>query len=637
MQKLEDVSGQRASESDGEKPHSNRDVPIMSMSYHLDDLSISFPETVDPFAVPEKDLADQYFNAYMESVHPSFTMIRKNTFTTQYEQFYKKKQFSPPPRKWLAVLNMIFALGCRYCKYTGKVSIGETDTDDTVFLNRARKLCLCGNVLFEHDDLQQIQVILLVAFYLIALGQVNGYVYNPSSVFTPAYTDLFDSASKFSSLALRSAISLGINLKFKDDRTHYASREARTRLWWSIFLLEHLVTSITGRISGCGEGLSAALLPVPFDEDGAERNPNLSEIFRNQKLQASRLQLTMFQTDDEAQAASAWLSQCEPSPTLLFHCIVDLNVISQSVINSVYSIQGLRESPGQLESRLQKYNRCMDVWLRKVPTPYRFTVSPGDDTFLPPGIGHVETDYTREQITLAVYYYGARITLCRPCLSHSPDPRQKVSERSPRANFRTQMTLACLRAATNLLSILPEIPDTTWLTTVTPWWAILHFIMQATTALLIGLSTHFANDTELAAAGSTTTSSSTTERGSSKDENTSTETTPASPPLTKDTIVAQTQKAMHWLHHLGFSNRAARRAFILCERFVSRIGPKLGIDVDALPTSEAFPPVGDVDMIGASDCSGPDNGGGDGGDGLGDGGGLFSDMLVSDALAMVDD
>lgn len=71
------------------------------------------------------------------------------------------------------------------------------------------------------------------------------------------------------------------------------------------------------------------------------------------------------------------------------------------------------------------------------------------------------------------------------------------------------------------------------------------------------------------------------------------------------------------------------------------MGPNLGIDIDALPTSEAFPPVGDVGMVGASDCSGSDNGGCDDGDGLGDGlghgSGLFADMLVSDALAMVDD
>lgn len=178
MQKLEDVSDQREHGlSDGEKPTS-KDIPINSMSYHLDDLSIPFPDTVNPYAVPEKELADKYFNAYMKSVHPSFTVVRKRTFTTQYEQFYKKKHLRPP-RKWLAVLNMILALGCRYCRLTGKVVAGERDTDDTVFLNRARILCLSGNVLFEHDDLQQIQVMLLVAVYLVALGQVNGYDMRP--------------------------------------------------------------------------------------------------------------------------------------------------------------------------------------------------------------------------------------------------------------------------------------------------------------------------------------------------------------------------------------------------------------------------------------------------------------------------
>ncbi|KAL4783443.1 fungal-specific transcription factor domain-containing protein [Aspergillus varians] len=584
MQKLEDLWHQ--SESDGDK--SNKSASIMSMSYHLDDLAIPFPESVDPFAVPEKELADQYFNAYMESVHPAFTVIRKNTFTTQYEQFSKKRNFSPPPRKWLAVLNMIFALGCRYCKLTGQVAVGEVDTDDTEFLNRARKLCLSGNVLFEHDDLQQIQVMLLVAFYLVALGQVNG-------------------ASKFSSMALRSAISLGINLRFKDDKTHYASKEARTRLWWSIFLLEHLVTSITGRISGCDEGLSAALLPVPFDEEGAECNPGFSEPSSNSSLQVSCLQLTLFQTEDEAQSAAAWVSNREPSPTLLFHCLVDLNVIAQTIINNVYSLQGLRESSVQFEQRLQKYSQKLDTWLRKVPISYRFAISQEDDTYLSPRKGGAATKFARERIILAIYYYSARITLCRPCLSHTPTPLHKASNFSSRANFRAMTTLACLRAAISLLSILPENPDIAWLTTITPWWATLHFIMQATTALLIGLSTRPANETE-------------------------TNTTPQNknaylPTLDRHTMVSETQKALRWLHHLGFSSRAARRAFILCERFLSRMGPSLGLTVDELPSSEAFPPVGDVNMVGPEELSGFAN----------EGYALHADGLTVDGLAMVDD
>jgi hypothetical protein len=561
MQKLEDVSDQREHGlSDGEKPV-NKDIPINSMSYHLDDLSIPFPDTVNPYAVPEKELADKYFNAYMESVHPSFTVVRKRTFTTQYEQFYKKKHLRPP-RKWLAVLNMIFALGCRYCRLTSKVLAGERDTDDTVFLNRARILCLSGNVLFEYDDLQQIQVMLLVAVYLVAMGQVNG-------------------GSKFSNMALRSAISLGINLRFQDEKTPAASKEARTRLWWSIFQIEHIVTSITGRISGCSEGLSAALLPVPFNEEGADRNPGLSEIFRNRNLRCTRLQLTLFQNQEQVESAAAWLRKCGPSPALLFHIIVDLHIIAQAVINSIYSIQGLRQSTVHLEQRLHRHSESMDNWLRKIPLHYRFFISPEDDAFhLPPGAKEAESDYTRERITLAVYYYSARITLCRPCISHSHSPTtsQKSSDSNSRASFRATMTYTCLRSSISLLSILPETPDTAWLISVTPWWSILHSLMQAITALLVSLATESVENT----AGNKPQ----VDKGAQ---------------VTKTNVISQTSKALRWLHHLGFSSLAAARAFTLCESFVRRMDPSLGFDLGDLASSKEFPSEGDVDMFGVGD------------------------------------
>ncbi|KAL2864938.1 transcription factor domain-containing protein [Aspergillus lucknowensis] len=550
MQKLEDVSGQRArSESDGEKHH-NRDIPIMSMSYHLDDLTIPFSDLVDPFATPPKEVADHYFNAYMQSVHPAFMVIRQSTFTSQYEQFFTKT-FVNPPRKWLAVLNMIFALGCRFCKLTGESWMGGPYTDDIEFLNRTRKLCLSGNVLFDHDDLQQIQVELLVAFYLVALGQVN-------------------SASKFSSMALRSAISLGINLRIQDDRTHFASKEARGRLWWSIYLLEHLLTSITGRISGCGEGLSAALLPVPFDERASSRDQELHSIIRDKSLQTSHLHLTIYQNDEESQAAAAWLSKCEPNPTLLFHCLADLGAISQTVINSVYSVQGLRKSPDRLEQHLQKYSKSMDVWLQKVPEAYRFTLSSDDNTYSVPQ----NAGYIRERITLAIYYFSARITLCRPCLSHISCSTKRGREHRSRSSFRAMMTVTCLRASCSLLSILPNRPDTVWLTSVTPWWAILHFIMQATTALLIGLSTSPTSDSDV----------------DMEDE-------PGLPSLTREMMVKETRKAFRWIHHLALSSRTARRAFLICESFLGRMGHTLGLDISDLPSSESLPPqVEDVEM-----------------------------------------
>ncbi|KAL4869719.1 fungal-specific transcription factor domain-containing protein [Aspergillus spectabilis] len=596
MQKLEDVSDERAHDSqvNGDK---SKDIPITTMSYHLDDLEIPLPEDVDSFGLPPKPLADLYLSAYMESVHPSFAVVRKYMFMDQYEDLFQNNKLYSTPHKWLAVLNMIFALGCRYCKLTGRIAAGGPDTDDGQYLSRARKLCLGQSVLFDHDDLQQIQINLLVAFYLVALGQINR-------------------ASKFSSMALRAAISLGINLRFKDDNTPYSSKEARNRLWWSIFLLEHMLTSITGRLSGCGEELSAALLPIPFDEEESGRK--LNEIFRNPvSQQSSRLQLTLYQTEDEASSTAAWIAKCEPSSTLMFHCIVDLVIIAQTVINSVYSIQGLRETSGQVEARLQKHSRSMDTWLRKVPAPYRFTVSLKDDNYYIPA----NASYVRERITLAMYYYSARITLCRPCVSHTSASLQKARDPSSRSRFRALMTLCCLSASCSLLSILPDHPDAIWLTTVTPWWAILHFIMQATTALLIGLSVRPPSASEL-----------------------NTDQDPNLPNLSRDNMVRETQKAFRWLHHLAATSTAARRAFVLCDNFLRRMGPSLGIDLAGLPGQETLPSLGkggggnpgmgvEVDML-----NGQSQGDGYGfGFGFGYGYGYMDGFGYADGLVMVDD
>lgn len=149
--------------------HHKLDVPISLMNYHLDDLKIPFVRDVDAFETPPKEVADEYFNAYMTYVHPLYGALRKRAFTAQYRQLYIQR--SKPPKKWLALLNMIFAIGCRYCKLLNPSDDGRQD--DLLFLTRARVLGLPEGVLFEHADLQQIQLEFLVAVYMLCLGQVN--------------------------------------------------------------------------------------------------------------------------------------------------------------------------------------------------------------------------------------------------------------------------------------------------------------------------------------------------------------------------------------------------------------------------------------------------------------------------------
>ncbi|RAL11937.1 uncharacterized protein BO97DRAFT_478321 [Aspergillus homomorphus CBS 101889] len=552
-----------------------QDTPMAATNYYLDDLAIPAMSDVDPYTLPPKDVANRLFRCYMETVHPSFNVVSKMFFASQYKHFVIQgnRQIEPGDR-WRAILNMIFAIGSRYCQ----LAYGETgaDYDDVAYLNRARKLTLGENIIFEHANLQQIQAEFLVAFYFLSMCQVNR-------------------SFKFSSMAFRSAVSLGINLRLENPETSRAAKEARTRLWWSIYLFEHLLTAITGRVSCVGESLSATPLPIPFEEE-AWNNPEVRPILEDPILRTSRLKLTLLQSDKEATVSASWLASCAPSPSLYFHLLVDLCSITQAIINKVYSIQGLRDRASQVEQRIRKLDVILKIWLGKVPSPYQFTPGDQDDSFhVPPAF---RNQYTRERTSLAISYYSARITLCRPCLTRSglksgsmslkepPNPPAPASSTDPnnnsagRGEFRNEMARICVRSACSLLSVLPDTPDLPWLTSVTPWWCILHYIMQATTAILLHLSCW---PPVLPSTGGQAFIDTTASSSSSSNHQ------PPTGLTDMRTMTHQMKKGLRWLHHLSFTQTAARRAFRQCHGVVRRIAPSIGIDISDIPDGSDLP------------------------------------------------
>ncbi|KAJ5272268.1 hypothetical protein N7478_007393, partial [Penicillium angulare] len=569
IQKLEDSVGRSSSGGMSDSSHlessegpagdsapSNdkiaREIPIAMMSYHLDDLPIPDvnPQT-DQFGIPPRERADQYFNAYMTFVNPFFSAVRQSTFTQQYLLFFNRL-YDPnrkvdPPRKWLAVLNMIFAIGCRHCRLTDHANSDVYD-DHLVFLMRARQLSLQDNILFEHTGLQQIQLEFLVAVYLLCTGRVN-------------------SASKFVNMALHSAISLGINLRILDERTDRASKEARCRLWWSIYSLVHLLTSMHGRVTGVGESLCSVQLPTPVEEEKFDE-PEIQRLFLDQ---ASRIEVsaTLFEKLNQPYPVPSWTFTVPPSSSLFFHYLVDLILISQSALNKIYSIEGAREGTSRTEYRLQKYALRMDRWLSKLPPTYQFTKPDAG----PWSLNHAQLDdeslpYTRERVCLAMSYYSARITLCRPCLSENHrDP--VTQEKTSRAKLRAEMATHCLQASCSLISTFPEKIDLAWLARVTPWWSVLHFLMQSTTALVLGLLY-----CSFAPPG---------QDGQKPSDHPATLSGASYPSLLESDLVTalgMTKKALLWIHTMASVDAAAYRAFKLCDNFIRRIAPKLKVDLE---------------------------------------------------------
>ncbi|KAJ5897474.1 hypothetical protein N7504_007762 [Penicillium tannophilum] len=394
---------------------------LHALNYHLDDLDISVPEPVQLYAMPPRELADRLFDDYFSKTHPFFPILSKQLFRGQYQTFLDTSTRPDPARpgdKWLAVLNIIFAIGAKHAHLTNAAWRGE-DNDHLVYLTRARLLSMNSDVLFSHPDLQQVQVEGLIAFYLLASDQINR-------------------AWRISALAIRSAITLGINLKITSTKTPSITKEARYRVWWCLYSFEHMLGIMTGRSIYSLDGGYATPLPLPFEEEQLQENPAAAEVLNNPTLRDA-----------------------------------DLTVVTQEILNKVYTTTAVLLPWSDIESRLDDLRFRIDLWKSSLPAALDFT---REETGGSP-------DHLRCKLFLAFHYYSARITLGRPCLCRR-DARQQNAPQT----FSHTMALIALESANGMLDLIPDEPDVVQLYQVCPWWCVLRYLMQSATVFLLELS-----------------------------------------------------------------------------------------------------------------------------------------------------
>ena len=149
----------------------DEEFSIQNSSYHLDDLSISTFDHVDPNEMPTTETARHLFNAYMTRVHPSFPLVGRSVMTAQFNKFLRG-DIGNPPSQWLAVVNLIFAIGARYAHLIQADWKGD-DRDHLIYFARARILSMSGEGVFRHPDLQYIQVTGLMSLYFLCTSQIN--------------------------------------------------------------------------------------------------------------------------------------------------------------------------------------------------------------------------------------------------------------------------------------------------------------------------------------------------------------------------------------------------------------------------------------------------------------------------------
>ncbi|KAL1963610.1 hypothetical protein VTN77DRAFT_8055 [Rasamsonia byssochlamydoides] len=523
---------------------------IASLNYYADNMDMALPEQVDSHEIPPREVANRLFGVYLTSVHPSFPIIGMSTFVSQYQLFFSQPSVKPG-NKWLAILNLIFAIAAVY-SHLVHAEWEANENDHTVYFSRARVLSM-KDPLFDHPDLQQLQVEGLTSFYLLATGQINR-------------------SWKVSGSAVRGAMALGLHLRNVGIYTSDTSKEIRYRVWWSLYTMDHLLSVMTGRPSCIVDCTCTTPLPIPFDESEFQRE-EVAQLLSNPSRKGLWVQdwtppcssiPSPSQADDPTTevsmskgsetGASEWLKSLPPSMSLYFFHLATLTSIAKRVNMKLYSAEAVQSPWPSFEFTIQSLIMETNSWVLNLPEAYDFTS------------GQTSQSTVTQKTGLAFPYYSTKIAITRPCLCRL----EQHCQTDGTYDFCSKTGAECVESACQIIKLLPETPDAVLLNKISPWWCSLHYIMQATTVLLLELSFRAEHVPE------------------------------------KGVEVSQAaKKAVEWLHELSKSSSSAHRAWKLCDDFLRRLAPQVGIDVSDLPGEEPAidPAVNFVAALDGVSCS----------------------------------
>jgi hypothetical protein len=156
-----------------------------------------------------------------------------------------------------------------------------------------------------------------------------------------------------------------------------------------------------------------------------------------------------------------------------FKAGVQLSIITQNILTSLYSAGTMIRSPSDVQQDTTFLSQRLDQWFSSLPLelkPYGDTRDPSDG-------------FSRERVLLKFQFCSARILLTRPCLAARRQPRKDAQD----ASFARNMADGCIEAAKIIVGSLPD-DFSSRIYEDLPWWCLVHHMMQAVSVFLLGLS-----------------------------------------------------------------------------------------------------------------------------------------------------
>ncbi|KAF1829453.1 hypothetical protein BDW02DRAFT_509885 [Decorospora gaudefroyi] len=441
--------------------------PVSSFSFwaDCDDVNIDF--YVDPNELPQPAMAESLVQCYMLKVHDSFPILPRKPFENQTRVYFTALRNGNAPRlspKWQAVLNLVFAIGANYLYLCDKCCRAD---DHLVYQARARAFGLNEAIVTTHTDVPQIQSLGLLAFYWLSTGQVSR-----------AWTIL--------GVALRSAYALGLHVRNEVPSATAVQRESLVQTWWSLYSLERTLSIITGRPSIVVDSCCSVPLPMAVPEEDISE-----EVEAAYRIHAANVSMShsisptssvSFNVGANPPLTPVGLGTKGAKSASYFRAVVQLSIISQSILTSLYSAGTMIRSAVEIQQDTALLSQRLDEWVSSLPAEFRLEVPCWDPNNL----------FARERTLLRFQLCSARILLTRPCLTVRRQPWKEASD----ASFSRRMADSCIEAAKTIVASLPDEPCP-GLCEEGPWWCIVHHMMQSISVFLLALSYPFSTSEDV--------------------------------------------------------------------------------------------------------------------------------------------
>ena len=311
---------------------------------------------------------------------------------------------------------------------------------------------------------------------------------------------------------------------------------------------------MTGRPTSIDDDLCSTPLPIPYEEEvffhpstGINEGEAVERILRYGSQDsgafssASSAHSTGLTTKSPGspstsqQSVDYYFKQVQPSLSLYFLHYIQLSKLTHDVLISIYSPNTMSQSWSQVQHLVSVHDVNIERWRTNLPPVFDFTKKQRDQIF------------SRQRMSLGFFYYSTRILINRPCLCRIDRSIPNESDRS--RDFNRSAATTCVRAAKGMLNLLPDEPNPVGLYSVSPWWCTLHYLRTGATVLMLELS--FRADHM---------------------------------PYEAEEILNSARKAVYWLNQMAGDSIAARRAWKISDEVLRKVAPKIGRDVNDLPS-----------------------------------------------------